>query len=398
MSSIAARLGDHHLCPEHLGAEVLPACASTILVGGSPAAREGDKLTCHRSESFVKRAVDAVDALLPWGDPVPEVPPDTIKRGEPTVLLEGRAAARFGDATEHGGLLDEGCPTVIIGGMTAEAKRLRLMERLRLIDAARAKAAGMPSGSDQSRLLRAADRLAKNNKAVEHARLCDAVYDGSSSPEGWQRVTADDQYPFVDPSTGFYSALYRSEIDGSYVLAYRGTQMATWQDWVHGNSQSLGVKSAQYTQAVEVAQLVQGVHGDNLTFTGHSLGGGLASVASLSTGRPATTINAAGVSPASDLWFSLDRDQADDLIDAYRVDGEVLTGIQEGSPVSAVAPDALGTRHELPAVNADGSPRSRPFWAWEQLTEPAERHGRVYGIYGMEAQKSEDIATIQGML
>ncbi len=401
MSSIAARLGDHHLCPEHLGGEVLPACAATILIAGSPAARVGDQLMCRRSESSVQHVVEGLNSLLPWSDPEPEVPLDTIKSGEPTVLFEGQAAARFGDVTAHGGLLDEGCPTVIIGGTTAEAKRLRLMERLRLIDAARAKAAGMPAGRGQSRLLRAADRLARNNKAVEYARLCDAVYDGSRSPEGWQRVTADDQAPFVNPSTGFYSALFRSEIDGSYVLAFRGTEPLTWQDHVYGNVQNLGGESVQYTQAVLLAQMVHGVYGDNLTFTGHSLGGGLASVASLATGRPATTINAAGVTPNTAFRYSLDLDQADGLIDAYQVEGEFLTGIQENSPVRMLAADALGTKHKLPAANPDGSLQSTPFWIWDKiprLSDPGTLHGRVYGIYGMEAQKSEDMAIIQGML
>lgn len=402
LSSIAARLGDHHLCPEHLGAEVLPACASTIIIAGFPAARVGDSLMCHRSEDLARDAPALIASLLPWGDPIPEAPLDIIKTGEPTVLFEGQAAARVGDPTVHGGFLDKGCPTVIIGATIAEAKRLRLMERVRLIDAARVKAAGMP-GRGRSRLLAAADRLARNNKAVEYARLCDAVYDGSRSPEGWQRVTGDNQAPFVDPSTGFYSALFRSEIDGSYVLAFRGTEPSLMhpQDFVYGNVQNLGRISPQYTQAVLLSQRLHELYGDNLTFTGHSLGGGLASVAALATGRPAVTINAAGVHTNTALLYSLDLDDADRLVDAYQVEDELLTGIQEGSAVGMLAPNALGTKYKLPAVNEDGSPRSKPSILsapWTRASEAFERHGRVYAIHGMEAQKSEDVATIQGML
>jgi uncharacterized Zn-binding protein involved in type VI secretion len=202
--SLAARLGDHHLCPQHVGDVALPACAPTILVGGQPAARVGDQMECKGG------------------------PKDAIKMGEPTVLLEGKVAARFGDATQHGGLVNEGCATVIIGAMRAEAKRMRLMQRLALIDAARKKAASMPPGGERDRLEAAADRLARNNKAVEHARLCEDVYNDNADhvPEGWRRITGN-EWPFVSPS-GLYSALYQSDIDGSVVVAFRGTQAETW--------------------------------------------------------------------------------------------------------------------------------------------------------------------------
>lgn len=182
---IAARKGDHHLCPQHVGADILPACAPTILVGGQPAARVTDLVECKGA------------------------PPDIIQIGEPTVLLEGKQAARFGDGTNHGGLIDEGCPTVVIGSMTDAAKRMRLLERLRLIDAARKKAATMPPGAERDKLNNAANRLAQNNKAVEDARLVSDVYNTSGAPPGWTRLNQADLPPELrnatlhDPKSGF---------------------------------------------------------------------------------------------------------------------------------------------------------------------------------------------------
>ncbi len=93
----AARVSDMHLCPmitgtvPHVGGPVLPAGCPTVLIGGLPAARVGDMLTCTG-------------------------PPDTIAAGSGTVMIGGSPAARMGDSTAHGGVIIIGCPTVIIGG------------------------------------------------------------------------------------------------------------------------------------------------------------------------------------------------------------------------------------------------------------------------------------------
>ena len=95
--TMAARVSDMHVCPmitgtvPHVGGPVLPPGCSTVLIGGLPAARAGDMLTCTG-------------------------PPDTIAAGSATVMIGGSPAARMGDSTVHGGVIIIGCPTVIIGG------------------------------------------------------------------------------------------------------------------------------------------------------------------------------------------------------------------------------------------------------------------------------------------
>ena len=94
---MAARVSDMHLCPmingtvPHVGGPVLPPGCPTVLIGGLPAARVGDMLTCTG-------------------------PPDTIAAGSGTVMIGGSPAARMGDSTVHGGVIILGCPTVIIVG------------------------------------------------------------------------------------------------------------------------------------------------------------------------------------------------------------------------------------------------------------------------------------------
>jgi uncharacterized Zn-binding protein involved in type VI secretion len=96
--SLAARVGDMHVCPmvqpgpvPHVGGPVMPPGAVTVLIGGVPAATVGEMCTCTG-------------------------PPDTIVKGSATVMIGGKPAARMGDTTAHGGSIVVGCPTVMIGG------------------------------------------------------------------------------------------------------------------------------------------------------------------------------------------------------------------------------------------------------------------------------------------
>jgi uncharacterized Zn-binding protein involved in type VI secretion len=92
----ATRITDMHVCPmvtglvPHVGGPILPPCEPTVLIGGLPAARVTDMLTCVG-------------------------PPDVIIMGSPTVLIGSLMAARIGDPTAHGGVIVLGCFTVMIG-------------------------------------------------------------------------------------------------------------------------------------------------------------------------------------------------------------------------------------------------------------------------------------------
>jgi uncharacterized Zn-binding protein involved in type VI secretion len=96
----AARLTDMHTCPmatpglppvPHVGGPVIGPGASTVLIGGLPAAVVGDAAVCVG-------------------------PPDAIVSGSATVLIGGKPAARIGDTTAHGGALVTGCASVMVGG------------------------------------------------------------------------------------------------------------------------------------------------------------------------------------------------------------------------------------------------------------------------------------------
>ena len=96
MGMPAARIGDMHVCPKtnpgpvpHVGGPIVIG-APTVLIGSMPAARVGDMAVCIG-------------------------PPDKVSAGSSTVTISGKAAARLGDSSGHGGKIVAGCPTVLIG-------------------------------------------------------------------------------------------------------------------------------------------------------------------------------------------------------------------------------------------------------------------------------------------
>lgn len=105
-------------------------------------------------------------------------------------------------------------------------------------------------------------------------------------------------------ASGLDATLYR-DADGHYVLAFRGTTDV--KDW-HQDAVGLDGISDQQFDAIMLARELRealGTKGTELTYTGHSLGGGLASLASLATGNKAVTFNAAGVSTPA-VMFAVD--------------------------------------------------------------------------------------------
>lgn len=145
--SLAARIGDLHVCPmvipgtppiPHVGGPVTMGSAN-VLIGGMAAARVGDMLMCP-----------------------PVGPTDSITNGSPTVLINSMPAARVGDPTAHGGVIIAGCPTVIIGASSnagsAGAGMAQSQERQPAPPAPLASGQALTEPGRQAEALRAAAR------------------------------------------------------------------------------------------------------------------------------------------------------------------------------------------------------------------------------------------------
>jgi RHS repeat-associated protein len=148
--------------------------------------------------------------------------------------------------------------------------------------------------------------------------------------------------------TGFQSALYgryddKTDTYTEFVYATAGTKFDSYKDWNNNVKQLFG-KSEQYNQSVSNARLLscsQMISDKELTFVGHSLGGGLASANALATGNPAITFNAAALSNSTKETLNL---YYKPNITAYIVTGEIVDYLQ-----SLINMHAEGNRVYLPA-------------------------------------------------
>jgi len=152
-----------------------------------------------------------------------------------------------------------------------------------------------------------------------------------------------------NPKTGFRSS-FNFDNHGNVIMALKGT--SSFKDWRYGNIQGIGLYPAQYREAAILAKQAHKAFGDSLKITGHSLGGGLATLSSAITNRPAITFNSAGIHPNSLLNNQLDYSKFSDYaekggITRCIVKGEILNLLQDYSPL----PNSMGLREDLEHPN-----------------------------------------------
>lgn len=203
---------------------------------------------------------------------------------------------------------------------------------------------------------------------MQLARLCkDVRHPDNQGIDGWQRLddaqlmqAGIDPAALEDPATGFRAAIYQDD-DGNHVLAFAGSNDI--KDWLDNLRQGAGLPAAEYSQAVVLATQAKAAFGDDLVLTGTSLGGGLASMASLATDTAAVTFNASGLNDrtierlAPEGRVDTLKQMADNgLVRQYSVEGEILTSLQDATPM----PDAVGHRIEL----EDPAPLESPDIHW----------------------------------
>lgn len=123
----------------------------------------------------------------------------------------------------------------------------------------------------------------------DYAQLAATVYAKTSRNEiregpDWEALELQRDHPV----TGFAAGVFRHRATGEVVIAYAGTGQEKVRDWVFGNvPAALGEYSPQVLAAMELYVRARANYGTHITFTGHSLGGGLASLMAVYFDRPA---------------------------------------------------------------------------------------------------------------
>jgi hypothetical protein len=187
---------------------------------------------------------------------------------------------------------------------TALNKQQRYDARMNMMQGARTKLTAAPNEPAQTALT----RLERNNVAVERAKLSEHVYHSNKvppveEPEGWHMLDKEEiaqvgatPEMLLDPASGFKAAIYPSNFERppKLVIAFAGTEDK--KDILADLRQGVGLKEKQYNEAMKLADaVVQNTDKDGIETTGHSLGGGLASAATVVTGTKGYTFNAAGL-------------------------------------------------------------------------------------------------------
>ena len=209
---------------------------------------------------------------------------------------------------------------------------------------------------------------AQGLKFSETKSASDLAYKSSNSkvndvyqfPDGKQWKVAEVKN---DPNTGFRAvALKPSDAnDKRVIVAFSGSDEG--KDWGDNIKQGVGLPTAQYDEAVDFANKWKASDGNNVILTGHSLGGGLASYASIRTDLHATAVNGAplaldhlGLNPFDAL-----------RITQYYVPGEALSVVNKANPLdirpgvniavegrdSILDPRSIGSNHSLDNVAPD---------------------------------------------
>lgn len=162
-----------------------------------------------------------------------------------------------------------------------------------------------------------------------------------------------------DDENGFGAKVYIDE-DGNYVVKFDGTEFMDLNqtDMLKENVPGGTGIGPQSEMAMAIAEAIgqSDSHGD-VVYAGHSLGGRLAAIAAMTSGNPAVTANAAGVSPATIDYIAQQNGMTSEelmhqvdngLVRAYVTDDDLLTNLQENTPViEGLMPDAPGARHDL---------------------------------------------------
>lgn len=304
-------------------------------------------------------------------------------------------------------------PTIPCSQAEIDAKAKRVAERQALIKEAREKKV----------LPEVTERFARDNKAVERARLAADVYhheNGPDSPKtpppGWTRLSDDPaelrKYGLVpsdlDPGTasGFRAELYVADpkVFGSppqVVLVPKGTTFTAKEDWVNNLQQGIGLRSDYYERAIQAAQKVKSKVGPRLEMAGHSLGGGLATAGAVVADVPCTTFNTAGLKDETVAAFGKSRANAGKVTN-YQVDGEMLTTAQN---LVGPMPTSIGKNVPLEAVDEHGNAFQGTAAGKKGMeyvkgvgADSVTKHGMAYPINALEKQKRADEGQLRAAL
>lgn len=184
------------------------------------------------------------------------------------------------------------------------------------------------------------------------ALLSHGVYHNNwNEIQGVERLTKEkvtqlgiDADLLTDDATGFQANICRFK--DLYIICFAGSNDLV--DFYANVRQGLGYYEPQYFQAVGLTNILFNAVKGNIICTGHSLGGGLASIAALASQSPCITFSPAGLAKNTVKHIGMDYNMAkkiadEGLIRFYLVQYDWLDTLQNTLPI----PSSLGNRIKM---------------------------------------------------
>lgn len=233
--------------------------------------------------------------------------------------------------------------------------------------------------------------------------LCNRTLEGNCHK--WVVVQSDKGW-----FSGYGALLFMNEEEKKYVYCFKGTDFDSYaKDWLSTNLiQGLSGFSLQHIIAVQKAKEWDQLIGRNghLWFTGHSLGGGLASAATIATeGRTGYTFNAAGlnfIGVKMNQLFNhgshiLHPSRSWKKVFPYRIKGEILDVIQNyvGKSVTlGIWERGYGINSvEFDISNKDNASKLSLL---EKCKRSGSRHGIINFLYKEVIESIEPFSSVKG--
>jgi len=209
-----------------------------------------------------------------------------------------------------------------------------------------------------------------DSKNAPYARMAQDSYQlensGDLTPEGFQRIDVQD-----NTDSGMAAAAYYNADSNELVIAYRGTEPTTTQDLAadaqlfRGKSNPQAEDANNYAERIQQMAAEQGLDVDNITYTGHSLGGALATEVSalrqLTEGEENSAIVFEGPGSQKSLEQNLGRELSAQELDQVQ---ESQVNYRTNTPISGPNNPVSNTRHhtsELVNLNMERTPSDSPL-------------------------------------
>jgi hypothetical protein len=179
----------------------------------------------------------------------------------------------------------------------------------------------------------------KNNDYLPHieyrcALVAEAVYNRICLKEKGLPLATEKQInevfaagieALINDDDGVKEQLYYDERTGLYILAFGGTEPANINDWIQNFAQFAGLGSQYYLQGMALVKAIRPEYKDKVLLTGHSLGGGVATVAATAGQLNAIVFNPPTIHKNTLNQFTAEQVQAaKNNVQRFVVAGEIL--------------------------------------------------------------------------